>query len=282
MREDETEKYWNFVALESEDSGATLRLERWREVARNWLADYADKRARDFISKALREVVKLDESAKILDIGCGPGKWSLMYAKKFSSVRAIDISQKMICLARENARRENLGNIDFQTMSVSDLEIPDQTYDLVNCVTVLQHIPSDVDWRSAVREIVRVTKGNGRILLFEMAPNFAVKKRTRNLSIRTMRQYMDEFRNAGANLVYWRAVDLSLPITFFGLRNYAASFNKRVYYFISGEQTLPAGFLSFLSSVASLIAKAVDYRLAESPLSFLSIGRILLFQKVGK
>jgi ubiquinone/menaquinone biosynthesis C-methylase UbiE len=282
LREDETEKYWNFVALESEDSGATLRLERWREVARNWLADYADKRARDFISKALREVVKLDESAKILDIGCGPGKWSLMYAKKFSSVKAIDISQKMICLAREKARRENLRNIDFQTMSVSNLEIPDQTYDLVNCVTVLQHIPSDVDWRSAVHEIARVTKGNGYILLFEMAPNFAVKKRTRNLSIRTMHQYMDEFRNAGANLVYWRAVDLSLPITFFGLRNYAASFNKRVYYFISGEQTLPAGFLSFLSSVASLIAKAVDYRLAESPLSFLSIGRILLFQKVGK
>lgn len=276
------EKYWDFVALEAKGSAAALRLEKWRKVARNWLADYADKRAKDFIFKVLNEVVRLSGAVKILDIGCGPGKWSIMFAKKYSFVKGVDISPNMIRLAEENAQRENLENINFQVMDVSNLEIPDETYDFVNCVTVLQHIFDDAQWRSAVHEIARVTKRSGYILLFEIAPNFAIKKRTPNLSIRTMRQYIDEFRKAGANLVYWRAVDLSLPITYFGLKDYAASFNKKVYYFISERQTLLAGFLSFLSSVATLIAKVVDYKLAETPLSFLSFGRILLFQKSNR
>lgn len=282
MREDEMEKHWDLVAVEAKDLGVGLRTEKWRKTARNWLADYADRRTRDFVTKVLNEIVKLEESAKILDVGCGPGKWSILFAKNFSSVKAIDISENMIHLAKENAEKENLQNIDFQVMNVSNLEVPDNTFHLVNCATVLQHILDDDHWRRAVHEITRVTKENGHILLFEVAPNFALKKRTANLSIRTMRQYIKEFSKAGAHLTYWRAADLSLPITYFGLRNYAASFNKKVYYFITERKILSAGFLSFLSSAASLLARAIDYRLAETPLSFLSLGRILLFEKTGK
>jgi hypothetical protein len=43
---------------------------------------------------------------------------------------------------------------------------------------------------------------------------------------------------------------------------------------------IPASLLSFISSATSLVARAIDYRLAETPLSFLSFGRIMLFKKL--
>ncbi|MGB9676061.1 MAG: class I SAM-dependent methyltransferase [Candidatus Bathyarchaeales archaeon] len=278
MEEDKLEKYWDYAALEARDFEKWRRIEKWRKVARNWLADYADKRAYDFVLEVLNEVVGLYKSAKILDVGCGPGKWSI-FLDKFGSITAIDVSPEMVLLAKENARKHGLRNVAFYVMDVSKLNFPDAVYDFVNCVTVLQHIHDDERWRMAIREIVRVTRTGGYMLLFETAPNVAVIKRTRYLKIRTMRQYVDEFKSAGASLVYWRAVDLSLPITLLGLRAYAASFNKRVYYFISKNRWVPAGLLSFLSWAAALLAGLIDYRLAETPLSFLSFGRILLFRK---
>lgn len=281
MEEDELAKYWNYVASEAKSvQKRRTRLEKWKKVAKNWLADYADKRAYDFVLKVMSEVIKIGKPVKILDIGCGPGKWAVLFAKNFGSTTAIDISPNMILLAKENARKDNLHNIDFHVMDVSKLDLYENTYDMVNCVTVLQHIFDDGDWRRAIQEISRVTKVGGYVLLFETAPDFAIRRRTRHLSIRTMRQYVGEFRMAGADFVYWRAADLSLPVTFLGLRKYAASFNRRVYYFMSGQKLFPASFLSFLSWAAAILAGLIDYRLAETPLSFLSAGRIMVFQKV--
>ncbi|MEM3577964.1 MAG: class I SAM-dependent methyltransferase [Candidatus Bathyarchaeia archaeon] len=279
MEEGKLKEYWDYVALESRNVEQWRRLEKWRKVARNWLADYADKRAYDFVLKVLEDAIRLDKSAKILDVGCGPGKWSMLLAKRFGSVTAVDVSPEMVLLAKENAGKNSVFNVNFHVMDVSKLNFPCGVYDFVNCVTVLQHILDDERWRMSIHEIVRVTRTGGYVLLFETAPSIALLKRTRHLKIRTMQQYISEFKSAGASLVYWRAVDLSLPITLLGLRAYAASFNKRVYYFISKSRWIPVGLLSFLSWVAALLAGLIDYRLAETPLSFLSFGRILLFKK---
>jgi 2-polyprenyl-3-methyl-5-hydroxy-6-metoxy-1,4-benzoquinol methylase len=88
LKEDEMERYWSFVALEAQDLGAKLRSDKWKKAARNRLADYADRRARDFVVEVVKEVIKLDRSARVLDVGCGPGKWSIMFAKTCSSVTA--------------------------------------------------------------------------------------------------------------------------------------------------------------------------------------------------
>jgi len=273
-------RHWDLVALEAGSPGVVSRVERWRKVARNWLADYADKRARDFVSEVITQVAKLSKSARILDIGCGSGKWSLMLAERYSEVTAIDRSQEMIAIAKAIAEETNTKNLTFRVMDASLLNMPDETYDLVNCVTVLQHIVSDHSWQKAVQEIARVTRKGGYALLFEAAPNFVLKKRTPNLSIRSMWQYIEEFRKTDMRLTYWRAVDLSLPITYLGLTKYAASFNRRVYYFASEKSLLLPRFWSFLSKCSVLLARLIDYRLGETPLSLLSFGRIMLFQKL--
>jgi ubiquinone/menaquinone biosynthesis C-methylase UbiE len=278
LKNSEAQRYWSLVALEAKDP-EKIKLKRWKRAARNWLAHYADRRARDFVMQTVNDYVKLDRSAKVLDIGCGTGKWSVMFAKRCAWVTAVDLSSNMILLAEENAKKSDLTNLDFYVTDAARLEFPSEAFDLVNCVTVLQHIFDDDDWRRAVYGMARVCRKDGHVLLFETAPNFILRKRTPNLCLRTMRQYMSEFRKEQMRLIYWRAVDLSLPITYFGLKNYAASFNRKVYYFMSRRRLYP-NFLSFLSLASAQLAWLIDYKLAETPLSYLSSGRILLFRKI--
>ncbi len=281
MEEDEAGKYWNYVALEAQDLEKTVRLEAWKKVARNWLAHYTEKKAYDFIVQTIENHVKLESEAQILDVGCGPGKWVNRFAERGFIVTGIDSSPWMIRLAKKRVRKDFKKLSNFHVMNVAKLNLPSNFYDMVNCVTVLQHIFSDEDWENAVHEMVRVTKSLGYVLIFEAAPSFILKKRTHRLRFRSMREYIIEFRKAGAHLTYWRATDLSFPITFLGLRKYAASFSRRVYYYFAGELPLFSPyFLSSLSRIAVALAKPIDYKLAETPLSFLSVGKILLFRKV--
>jgi len=74
-----------------------------------------DKRLNSILELlALKGMLKKDGS--ILDIGCGPGKYSVEFAKQTKSVIGVDISPKMIEFARENARETDLDNLSFDTL----------------------------------------------------------------------------------------------------------------------------------------------------------------------
>lgn len=273
--------YWDSLATEAEKEKATVRTEKWRKAAKNWLAYYAENKAREFIISTLITHIRLNDDAQILDVGCGPGKWTKLFVEKGFATTGIDSSPWMIRLAKQSISSSDKRLVKFYVMNIAKLELPRESYDLVNCVTVLQHILNDEEWKKAVYEIVRVAKPSGYVLIFEAAPSFVLEKQTRYLRLRTMREYVSEFEKAGARFIHWKATDLSFPITFMGLRKYAASFEEKVYYFASREPSLISpSFLSLLSRIASILAKPIDYKLAETPLSFLSIGKILLFRKV--
>jgi len=272
--------YWDAVALEAEKEERATRIDKWRKAARNWLAHYSENKAHDFVIETIKGYVKLRRDSQILDVGCGVGKWVNLFAEGGFATTGIDSSPWMIRVAKKRVRRDLRELVKFHVMNAAKLNLPSNFYDMVNCVTVLQHIFDDEDWRNAVHEMVRVTKPLGYVLIFGAAPSFVLKKRTPHLRFRSMKEYISEFDKAGAHLTYWRATDLSFPITFIGLRKYAASFNKKVYYYFAGEPPFfSPNFLSLLSRFAVVLAKPIDYKLAETPLSFLSVGKILLFRK---
>ena len=282
LEEGKLEKYWDVVAFETEREELEIRLNKWKKAARNWLAHYAEKKTYDFISQTFQKYVTIRENAEILDVGCGPGKWVNFFAERGFKVTGVDISPWMIRLAKKRLKNGFKTRVKFFVMDVAKLDLPDNFYDMVNCVTVLQHIFDDKKVRRAIHEMVRVAKPLGYILLFEAAPSFHFKNKTPHVHYISMKTYIREFAKAGAQLIYWRATDLSFPITFFGLRKYAATFSKKAYYFLASRPSFSPNFLSFLSKILVLLAKPLDYGLADSPLGFLSIGKILLFRKVKK
>ena len=268
-----SEGYWNAVAREVENNGKQLRK-------RNWLANYADFRAQDMLLSLIDKYIKINENVDVLDVGCGAGKWSILFAKKHFNVTGIDFSKQMIELAKKNVTLNGLRNIKFYVMNVVNLYLPDGTFDLVNSVTVLQHILDDQKWKNAISEIIRVTRNQGYLVIYEMAPIFTFKKELPYTRIRTMKEYVSLFKESGARLITWRGVNLSFPLTVFGLRKYSTSFNKiQVYYYTGGK--IKINFLSFLSKLIAKSAKYVDYGLANTPWGLLAPSKIMLFQKVN-
>jgi len=90
---------------------------------------------------------------KLLDIGCGPGIHMKKYIERGAEGFGIDISSKMIALAKEHCP-----DADFKTGSIYNLEFDDSYFDILTASFVLDHVK---DIEKAVKEMKRVLKQNG-------------------------------------------------------------------------------------------------------------------------
>jgi 2-polyprenyl-3-methyl-5-hydroxy-6-metoxy-1,4-benzoquinol methylase len=79
---------------------------------------------------------------RVLSIGCGDGQFELMLAPHVEQITALDISQQAIEIARRNAGRAKVENVDFQCLALSDLSW-DSQFDAVICLAFLHHVPEE-------------------------------------------------------------------------------------------------------------------------------------------
>ncbi len=100
---------------------------------------------------------------RALDIGCGFGRWTRWLGEHGAEVIGIDSTEGML----EAARRVSTGKVDFQKMSATALEFPDNHFDLVTCITVIQHLkPAEQD--VAIGELCRVIRPGGRAVVLDL------------------------------------------------------------------------------------------------------------------
>ncbi|MGA1367042.1 MAG: class I SAM-dependent methyltransferase [Blastocatellia bacterium] len=97
---------------------------------------------------------------RLLEIGCGIGRMSRHLAPLFREVVSIDVSGEMIRLAR--ARLAEVPNLHFHETSGVDLALfPDESFDVVFCAYVIQHVPSAEAIEANLREAFRVLRPRG-------------------------------------------------------------------------------------------------------------------------
>lgn len=85
----------------------------------------------------LRHVPAHCEAA--LDIGCGTGTFSRLLAERARRVIALDLSPRMIEVARERSRRHP--NIEYQVADARTWEFPDGRFDCVASIAAMHHLP---------------------------------------------------------------------------------------------------------------------------------------------
>ena len=96
------------------------------------------------------------EKSRILDAGCGTAQLSLPLIKSGHSVVGVDVSHAMLEIARQKQAPGDAA--EFRLGDVRSLEDPDDFYDAVVVSKLFQHVGN---WRSAVDELLRVTKDSG-------------------------------------------------------------------------------------------------------------------------
>jgi len=110
----------------------------------------------------LRKKLLSKASGKILEVACGIGQNLPLFALN-SEITAVDLSPKMLEVARENAARHNL-NVNLVVMDAEKLEFPDGSFDTVVSTLSTCTFPDPI---KALQEMKRVCRPNGQILLLE-------------------------------------------------------------------------------------------------------------------
>lgn len=90
---------------------------------------------------------------EVLEIGCGTGSTALIHAPKVRHIRATDISENMIAIAREKAEAQGVKNVAFEVASIDDVDMPENSLDMVQAHSILHLIENRQE------TIARVFKG---------------------------------------------------------------------------------------------------------------------------
>lgn len=98
---------------------------------------------------------------RVLDVGCGNGYVLRHYAREGAETVGVDITQRAVDICTLRFAHENLWG-SFEVANAEHLPFDDDTFDCVCSMGVLHHVP---DTEQAVREIHRVLKPGGRLIV---------------------------------------------------------------------------------------------------------------------
>jgi phosphatidylethanolamine/phosphatidyl-N-methylethanolamine N-methyltransferase len=156
-----------FAKFKRETWNAT-DYDSWFKPARGQVIDNLEKAA---LAKALAG----RKYERALDVGIGNGRLLPIYAPHAAHVTGMDISSEQLEQASQAAQQ--LG-VAFETklcQEASRIEIADESFDLIICSRVLQHV---YDWRESVAEFARILKPGGDLVLltYNRASIYGLKK----------------------------------------------------------------------------------------------------------
>ena len=150
-------------------------MRQWIKIERipGVLASAYEKGTRMVIDNYYRqvaeEIVAHLPGGRILDIGTGPGYLPIEIAKRSASVDiiGIDLSRKLLSMARSNAAREGLSDrLTFQLGDAGRINFEDGFFDMVISTGMLHALKDPV---KVIQEIYRVLKAGGEAWIFDPA-----------------------------------------------------------------------------------------------------------------
>lgn len=119
--------------------------------------------------EALVQRVGVRRGLRVLDLGCGDGTTAIPAAQLGADVIGVDIARNLVEAGNARATALGLSNCKFQQGDASNLQpLPDRSFDMVVSIFGAMFAPKPFE---VAKEMVRVTKTGGRIVMGNWIPN---------------------------------------------------------------------------------------------------------------
>ncbi len=128
------------------------------------------KDAKELLQLVLNNI-NIDNVRTILDMAAGYGRHAVILSKKGFQVTAVDLSEMLLNIARNNAEKENL-NIEFVHSDIRRFS-PDKKFDLIiNLFTSIGYFDEDEENFQVLNKAYNLLGENGYFVLDYMNKNF--------------------------------------------------------------------------------------------------------------
>ena len=143
-----------------------------------WFKIHSSRDAKLRLREQLLDRLELQGDEKVLDVGCGRGLLAIGAAKRLKTGKVTgidvwnpqDLSGNSADAAKENAKAEGAADrVRFEAGDARKLVYPDNHFDAAISVNALHTLADDNERKQALREMLRVLKPSGRLVIFDTA-----------------------------------------------------------------------------------------------------------------
>jgi len=128
--------------------------EFWDGASKNY--DKTEERFEYIHSKSRENTRKfLKDSDIVLDYGCGTGTVACQFSSQVKEIHAIDISSKMIEIAKEKATVGKTENVSFEQSDIFDSKYSNESYDVILAFNMLHTVPNPHDVMQRMNELLK-------------------------------------------------------------------------------------------------------------------------------
>lgn len=100
----------------------------------------------------------LTPDMEVLEFGCGTGSTAIAHAPYVKHIQAIDISPKMIEIAKGKGAAQGVENVTFERSTLDEVKVSDRTLDAVLGLNILHLVD---DKAAAIDRVFRLIKPGG-------------------------------------------------------------------------------------------------------------------------
>ena len=149
--------------------GGYMDLDKVEKVYTNYAGMYDQTFGRVFQQSRESAVrgLPIQPGDRVLEVGIGTGEALPLYPN-YCEILGIDFSEGMLEKAKERIQTHRLTNVSLRRMDAAHMDLESDSFDIVMAAYVVTAVP---DYRRVVREMIRVCKPGGRIVMLNHFSN---------------------------------------------------------------------------------------------------------------